>query len=96
MNALNGEQYMRRQIPMIFLGLILGGCATAPSINVLGAYFPDWMFCIVGGILATSTIHAMLRARGLLANAGRFTLPVAYAALITTLALVGWLTFFKN
>ncbi len=96
MNALNGEQNMRRQIPMIFLGPLLGGCATAPSINVLGAYFPDWMFCIVGAILVTSIIHAGLRATGRLANAGRLALPVAYAALITMLALASWLIFFKN
>jgi hypothetical protein len=81
---------------MIFPGLLLGGCATTPSINVLGAYFPDWMFCIVGAILATMGIHAALRASGRLVNPGRLTLPITHAALITALALVGWLIFFKN
>jgi hypothetical protein len=81
---------------MIFLGPLLGGCATAPSVNVLGAYFPDWMFCIVGAILATVVIHAALRASGRLVNPAHLMLPITYAALITTLALVGWLIFFRN
>ena len=81
---------------MLFLGPLLGGCATVPSINVLGAYFPDWLFCIVGAILVASIVQAWLRATGRLANVGRLTLPIAYVALVTTLALAGWLIFFKN
>jgi hypothetical protein len=31
--------------------LLTSGCASAPSLGVLGAYFPDWLFSIVGEIL---------------------------------------------
>jgi hypothetical protein len=31
----------------------LTGCAAAPSINVLGSFFPAWLICIVVGVLLT-------------------------------------------
>jgi hypothetical protein len=31
----------------------LTGCAAAPSINVLGSFFPAWLICIVVGIVLT-------------------------------------------
>ncbi|MBP6365879.1 MAG: hypothetical protein KBA82_00075 [Nitrosomonas sp.] len=76
--------------------ILLNGCAITPSISVLGAYFPDWLFCIVGAIIATSFIHSLLRAYGLLAHFGPRYLPLAYVSLTSALALGGWLIFFKN
>ncbi|HET6554202.1 MAG TPA: YtcA family lipoprotein [Dyella sp.] len=75
---------------------LLAGCATAPSISVLGAFFPDWLFCIVGAVVVTGLVHKTLRARGLLRQPDEWTLPLAYFALTITLALIGWLIFFKN
>jgi len=31
--------------------VVLEGCAIAPSIGLLGAYFPDWLFCIIAGVV---------------------------------------------
>lgn len=76
--------------------VLLSGCTVAPSISVLGAYFPDWLFCIVGAIIATSFIHALLRTYGLLIHFGPRYLPLAYVALTSALVLGGWLIFFKN
>ena len=78
------------------LGTLLSGCATAPSIGVLGAFFPDWLFCIVGAIAGTALIHAALRATGRLPRSGELTLPLAYSATTAILALCGWLIFFQN
>ncbi|WP_243736767.1 MULTISPECIES: YtcA family lipoprotein [unclassified Cupriavidus] len=75
---------------------MLGGCATAPSIGVLGAYFPDWLFCIVGAIAGTAVLHAILRATGRVLPSGTPFLPLAYGALTVVLALTGWLIFFQN
>jgi hypothetical protein len=87
---------MRSRATLFIPCALLGGCATSPSIGVLGAFFPDWLFCMVGAIVVTALIHAGLRAAGLLRHPGRLTLPVAYSALTVTLALVGWLIFFQN
>lgn len=75
---------------------LLGGCATSPSIGLLGAFFPDWLFCFAGALIATASIHTGLRATGMLRQPGRFALPAAYSALTVTLALIGWLLFFQN
>ena len=80
----------------ILLGVLLSGCASSPSISVLGAFFPDWMFCILGAMVATAVIHVALRAAGKLSLLGQHPLPLIYAPLTTVLALVGWLTFFMN
>jgi hypothetical protein len=74
--------------------LVTAGCANAPSVNVLGAYFPDWLFCIVAGTALTIVAYLVLaRAPG-----GRRFGPAAvlYPTLVTLFALVFWLIFFQQ
>ncbi|MEM5430265.1 YtcA family lipoprotein [Cupriavidus oxalaticus] len=87
---------MRRLATLVFPWALLSGCATSPSIGVLGAFFPDWLFCIAGAIVGTALIHAALRASGRFKLSGEPTLPLAYAALTAILALSGWLIFYQN
>ena len=72
----------------------LAGCSRAPSIVVFGASFPDWLFCISGGVIATSLVHIVLGRRGNL----RWLAPQAltYPVLTTLLALLAWLLFFAR
>jgi hypothetical protein len=70
------------------------GCAAAPSVVVLGASFPDWLFCITAGVIATALVHLVLaRGRRLawLAPPG-----VTYPALTAAFAGVAWLVFFRR
>jgi len=71
--------------------LMLGGCAFAPSIPLLGAAFPDWLFCIVGGIVATIVIHLAFGARPVLAPHA-----ISYPALCALFAMAAWLVFFSR
>jgi YtcA family len=73
---------------------LLTGCTLAPSINVLGAYFPGWLFCIVAGVSLTVVIHVIL-SKG---NLGPWLTPVAltYPVLTTLFSLAVWLIFFQN
>ena len=75
-------------------GILASGCTQSPSINVLGAYFPDWLFCILAGVLLTIAFH-VLGERG---QYGRWFGPPAlvYPTLVTLLALVVWLMFFQH
>ncbi len=44
--------------------VLLSGCSSrSPSINVLGAYFPDWLFCILGGCLSTVVVYVLLSSK---------------------------------
>ncbi len=83
---------------LFWLGLLLplGGCAHSPSVNVLGAFFPDWMFCIIGAAILTACAHAVARVTGLANWLGRCWLPVIEVLLALALALGGWLLVFKN
>ena len=93
--AFRGASSTKTSATTVFLCALLGGCSTVPSINVLGAYFPDWMFCVVGAIVATSFLQSLLRAIGIVGRPGGLILPVAYFALTIILALAGWLVFFN-
>jgi hypothetical protein len=73
--------------------VLLSGCANSPSIAVLGAYFPDWLFCMVAGVALTVVIY-------LIANrlqAGQLIGPsaIVYPTLVTFLSLAVWLVLFK-
>ncbi|MCP3705578.1 YtcA family lipoprotein [Paraburkholderia sp. CNPSo 3274] len=72
----------------------ISGCANySPSLNVLGAYFPDWLFCIVAGVVLTIVIYLMLKrfeADHLLAPPA-----VTYPMLVAFLSLAVWLMLFQ-
>ena len=78
------------------ISAMLGGCANAPSISVLGAFFPDWMFCIVGAIFFTSLVHHMLLAIGWIERSGKLSLALMYVALTALFSFAGWLLMFQN
>jgi hypothetical protein len=72
----------------------LSGCSNAPSIPVLGAYFPDWLFCITGGLLLSLLLHGLLLRRGI---RGQLAPPVVTHPLFTAMfSLIAWLLFFRS
>ncbi|KXU84712.1 hypothetical protein CR51_42040 [Caballeronia megalochromosomata] len=73
---------------------LLSGCAYSPSISVLGAYFPDWLFCIVAGVALTVIVYLVLRR----SQASQLLWPsaVVVPTLVTLLSLAVWLTLFQH
>ena len=72
----------------------IGGCARAPSINILGAFFPAWMLCVVVGIVLTMVLRMVLVATkvdGYIGPRG-----IIYPALTLLLTLGTWVLFFQN
>ncbi|MGF6754768.1 YtcA family lipoprotein [Paraburkholderia sp. GAS42] len=41
----------------VAVATLIAGCTLAPSANVLGAYFPDWLFCIVAGVAFAVVVY---------------------------------------
>jgi hypothetical protein len=78
------------------MSVLLIGCDQSPSINVLGAFFPEWMFCIIGALLSTVLVHYAIKAARRAEHIGRWTWTLVYPSLCTLFALLGWLLFFKN
>jgi hypothetical protein len=79
---------------LLLLTLVLSACSNAPSVPVLGAYFPDWLFCILSAVLLAFLLHALLARSGF----GAWLAPPAltYPVLTVLFALSTWLLFFQS
>jgi hypothetical protein len=69
--------------------LVLAGCSSAPSRNILGSYFPSWMICALVGMGATVVLRLVLTKLGIDAE---LPIPiVTYLAFATAVSLGMWL-----
>lgn len=76
-----------------FLSLLLVGCNSSPSIGVLGAYFPSWLFCIAGGVFLATITQQMLSKHNL---SNYITWPsLTYLAITTSYSMLIWILIFK-
>ena len=66
----------------------------APSVNILGSFFPIWMFCIIGGILVTLAVRLLLIRVNLDAEIGPRV--IVYPSLVALFACSIWLVFFTS
>jgi hypothetical protein len=87
--------YLWRASACLSLSL-LGGCQVTPSVAVLGAFFPDWMFCMIFAVVIAVLADTLLTATGWRRHFDHWTLLTGYAALCVSAALLSWLVFFQN
>ena len=73
-----------------FALLLLTGCGRAPAFDVLGSFFPAWLFCFALGILLTILCRALLEPHVEIA----FPILV-YPSLTAILTFVLWLALFR-
>jgi len=85
----NTSRYLGSVLPL----LATSGCSHVPSIELFGAYFPDWLFCIVGGIVTATILRTIMPNIFGSEDFGSGTL-VSYLALVAICAVIGWLVFF--
>jgi hypothetical protein len=70
---------------------LLSGCSGAPSLNILGSYFPSWMLCAIAGMVLTLFVKQALAVVGL-----DKSLPVpllVYLAFSVAFAFLLWLVW---
>jgi len=71
-------------------GMPLAGCSWAPSIDILGSFFPAWLVCIAAASLLTALTRSVLTRLQL-----KLDLPgLAYPSLAAFLSFALWLIFF--
>ena len=90
---------LRQALPSVAACLplaLLGGCQVTPSVAVLGAFFPDWMFCMLFAVVAAVLVDTALAAMGWRRWFDHWTLITSYAALCVSVALLSWLIVFQN
>ena len=54
-----------RNLWQVAITLAVSGCSHAPTMDLLGSYFPAWMLCAVIGILAAVIIRQILVLAGI-------------------------------
>ena len=74
--------------------LPLPGCAFAPSINILGSFFPAWLVCIVIGIVLTILTQRVFVAAGISSHLGPAAL--VYPCLAALWIFAAWLLLFES
>jgi len=73
----------------------LCGCEErAPSVNVLGSFFPAWMLCIIAGV----TVALLGRVAFIAIGLDPWLRPraVVYPALAVGAMFATWIVFFQN
>ena len=72
----------------------LVGCRSAPAFNVLGSYFPAWLFCLLVGVLLTTAARVIVRKYNL---AEALNPPLLmYSCLTAFFTFATWLIFFRT
>ena len=75
----------------ILPSLLLAGCGRAPSFDVVGSFFPAWLFCLAMAILLTVLARLFLQQLR-----AALLLPIlTYPSLTAAFAFALWLTFFR-
>jgi YtcA family len=82
--------------PLALLGLLgLGGCQPgAPSLNLVGSYFPAWILCSLIGVAVGLAARAVLSATRL-ADVAAYPLVVCIAVGVIA-GVVAWLVFYRG
>ena len=74
-----------------FLSLpLLTGCNFSPAIPVIGAYYPDWLFCLIGGVILTLITRKFILHK----YSGLAFIGIIYTALFALYSMLFWLVFF--
>jgi hypothetical protein len=81
------------RINMFAICIICSGCSRAPSVSIIGSFFPIWMICIATGVVATFVERAVLVRLGLEQHVG--PLWLFYPSSVTLCACVLWEVFFR-
>ncbi|HEY4358152.1 MAG TPA: YtcA family lipoprotein [Acidobacteriaceae bacterium] len=86
---------MIRRVPIFTPAILLlcTGCGRAPSVDVLGSFFPVWMVCLILAIIFASIVRVVLLRFKFEQEVG----PVAlfYPALVILFSCLLWLIFFR-
>lgn len=85
-------QCLGAQVLLLSTTILLVGCQRAPSIDVLGSFFPAWLLCLVLGIVLTTGTRFLLLKLHLEEAFSPPILMYACSTALFTFAL--WLLFF--
>jgi hypothetical protein len=77
----------------IGLCILCSGCSRAPSVSIIGSFFPIWMICIATGVVAAFIGRALLVRCRLEHHVG--PLWLFYLSTVTLCACILWEGLFR-
>jgi len=79
-----------RPVLLFLVAPLVGGCSRAPSVDILGSFFPAWLICLAVAIVLTVLVRlALLRLQRMIAA------PIlVYPCLAALFTFALWLIFF--
>ena len=80
-----------RGLGLACIGLTVTGCERAPSVDVLGSYFPGWLVCLVVALPLTVLVRWILQRLHIEVIAP----VVVYPSLLAVFTFVQWLIFLR-
>jgi hypothetical protein len=78
----------------VAIALPVTACNYAPTMDLLGSYFPAWMLCAVLGIVVAVIIRQILAVAGI--NEYVVAPLLTYAGLAVSATLLAWLLWFGH
>jgi hypothetical protein len=82
-----------KALPLTAL-IFLAGCRGAPSINLVGSFFPAWMLCVAFGVIGVLGLRRVFVRTEIEPHLG--AAAVVYFCLWVLLTLGSWLLFFRG
>jgi len=84
------DSRLAKLLPLLLVAPLLSSCSRAPSVDVLGSFFPAWLVCFIVAIVLTALARlALLRLRV------KAALPLlVYPSLAALFTFLLWLIFF--
>lgn len=81
------------QLLIVCVSVVCVGCQQAPSVDIIGSFFPVWMICIAIAVVLAFVTHYVLSRYQLETEIG----PPAlfYPCVITLFTCLLWLIFFR-
>jgi len=73
--------------------LYCSGCSRAPSVDIIGSFFPVWMVCLTAAIFLTFGVRYLLLRFKIEQDVG--PLALFYPCSVILLACVMWLIFYR-
>lgn len=83
----------RKGLWLLVAVVSMGGCQRAPTFDILGSFFPVWIFCAVAGIIVAAIAREVFIHTKYETEIGPPVL--VYPSLAALVAFVTWLIFFR-
>lgn len=79
-----------RRLLLLLVAPLLSSCSRAPSVDVLGSFFPAWLVCFIVAIVLTALVRLALWRLHM-----KVALPIlVYPSLAAVITFVLWLVLY--